>query len=137
MHILLVEDNDTLTRLFEAQLRTLGKHTLTIAFSKAQAMAAFQDETFDLAFIDMGLDGDQAMGLKILAEMKALKPDQRVGILSSNDLRDMVWRSQEGGAEFYMVKPFVAEGLALVLAGDKEAIQNHNPEVGEGRIIVL
>jgi hypothetical protein len=29
------------------------------------------------------------------------------------------------------------QGLALVLAGDKEAIRDHIPEIGEGRIIVF
>jgi hypothetical protein len=52
-------------------------------------------------------------------------------------MRDMVRLSQQAGAEFYMVKPFTLEGLSLVLKGDKEAIQNHIPDVGEGRIIVF
>jgi hypothetical protein len=37
-----------------------------------------------------------------------------------------------------MVKPFTLEGLALVLDGDRAAIQNYQPEkIGEGRIIVF
>ena len=100
-------------------------------------MAAFAKEPFDLIFIDMGLEGQQDRGLEILAEMKEQKPDQRVGILSSNDLRDMVRASQQHGAEFYMVKPFTMEGLSVILSGDKKAIQNYQPEIGEGRIILL
>jgi CheY-like chemotaxis protein len=137
MHILLVEDNAILTRLFEVQLHSLGDHTLTIAFTKTQAMVAFKKETFDLIFVDMGLDDSQTKGIEVLTEVKALKPEQRIGILSSNDLRDMVRFSQEGGAEFYMVKPFTSEGLAVVLTGDKKAIRDYNPEIGGGRIIVL
>jgi CheY-like chemotaxis protein len=137
MHILLVEDSDTLANLFRVQLRQLGNHTLTAAATKAQAMAAFAGESFDLALIDMGLEGHQDRGLEIVDEIKAITPDQRVGVLSSNDLREMVRLSQNAGAEFYMVKPFTMDGLALVLKGDKEAMRNHTPEVGEGRIIVF
>lgn len=137
MNILLVEDSDTLATLFRVQLRQLGSHTLTVASSKAQAMAAFEKEHFDLALIDMGLEGHQDRGLEILTELKQRRPDLRAGVLSSNDLRDMVRLSQIAGAEFYMVKPFTMEGLGLVLRGDNEALRNHIPEVGEGRIIVF
>ena len=83
----------------------------------------------------MGLEGQQDRGLQIMIEMKALVPTQRLGVLSSNDLRDMVRRSQEAGAEFYMVKPFTMDGLMVVLSGDKQAIRTYQPEIGEGRII--
>jgi two-component system chemotaxis response regulator CheY len=137
MHILLVEDSSTLSSLFRVQLRQLGTHTLTTTATKAQALIAFDQETFDLVLIDMGLEGQQSLGLEILQTLKAQRPSQRVGILSSNDLREIVRLSQEAGAEFYMVKPFTLEGLAVIIAGDKEAIRNHIPEVGEGRIIAF
>lgn len=137
MHILLVEDSSTLSSLFRVQLRQLGAHTLSTAATKVQALAAFEQERFDLVLVDMGLEGQQNLGLEILQVLKAQKPAQRVGILSSNDLREIVRLSQEAGAEFYMVKPFTLEGLAVVIAGDQEAIRNHIPEVGEGRIIAF
>jgi two-component system chemotaxis response regulator CheY len=138
MHILFVEDSDTLANLFRVQLRMIGNHTLSTGATKKDAMAAFENEKFDLVFVDMGLEGQQDRGLEILTEMKALRPEQRIGILSSNDQRDMVRLSQKAGAEFYMVKPFTLEGLALVLDGDREAIQNYQPEkIGEGRIIIF
>lgn len=138
MNVLFVEDSNTLTSLFRVQLQMVGDHSLTTAATKKEAMVAFENEKFDLVFIDMGLEGLQERGLEILIEMKALVPKQRIGILSSNDQRDMVRLSQEAGAEFYMIKPFTLEGLALVLDGDRKAIQNYQPEkIGEGRIIVL
>jgi two-component system chemotaxis response regulator CheY len=137
MHILLIEDSNTLANLFKVQLRQLGNHTMTSAYDKASAMAAFAQEQFDLIFVDMGLEGIQDRGLEILAEIKQHSPQQRVGMLSSNDLRDMVRLSQKAGAEFYMVKPFTLEGLGVVLEGDQEAIRSYMPEVGEGRIIAL
>lgn len=136
MHILLIEDNHTLATLFGVQLRQLG-HTLTMVGTKEAATTAFKNEIFDLIFVDMGLEGYQDRGLQILAEIKALSPQQRIGVLSSNDLRDMVRLSQKYGAEFYMVKPFTLEGLALILNGDKEAIRNYIPDIDEGRIIAF
>lgn len=137
MHILLVEDNGTLANLFRVQLRSLGGHTLTAATTKAQALAAFRSEKFDLVFVDMGLEGEQDRGLEILTEIKALEPSQRIGVLSSNDLRDMVRLSQKAGAEFYMVKPFTIDGLSVVLKGDKAVMRSYTPEISEGRIITF
>ena len=118
-------------------MRQLGGHTLVTAASKDMAIAAFQKETFDLVFVDMGLEGYQDRGIEILAEIKALTPQQRVGVLSSNDLKEMVRLSQKSGADFYMVKPFTLDGLAIVLTGDKEAIRNYTPDIDEGRIIAF
>ncbi|MEW5958430.1 MAG: response regulator, partial [Chloroflexota bacterium] len=99
---------------------------------------AFKNNTFDLVFVDMGLEGIQERGLEILTEIKAIVPEQRIGILSSNDQREMVRLSQKAGAEFYMIKPFTIEVLALVLEGDHEAIKNYQPEkIGEGRVIAF
>jgi two-component system chemotaxis response regulator CheY len=137
MNILLVEDSQSLANLFRVQLRQLGDHTLAITRNKAQAIAAFKQSRFDIVFIDMGLDGKQDRGIEILMEIKALRPEQRAGMLSSNDLRDMVRLSQQAGAEFYMVKPFTLEGLALVLEGNKEILSHYTPKIDEGRIIVL
>jgi two-component system chemotaxis response regulator CheY len=137
MNILLVEDNGILATLFGVQLRQLGNHTLTIASNKAAAMTAFDQQVFDLIFLDMGLEGYPDGGLQVLAEIKARIPHQRVGILSSNDLRDMVRLSQKAGAEFYMVKPFTLEGIAVVLKGEKEAMRNYTSGIDEGRIIAF
>lgn len=137
MQILLVEDNNALAVLFGVQLQQLGNHTLVITATQAAALAAFRNEVFDLIFVDIGLEGYQDRGLQILAEIKMLAPQQRIGMLSSNDSRDMIRLAQEQGAEFYMVKPFTLEGLALVLKGDKESLRNYIPEIDEGRIVIF
>ena len=136
MQILLVEDSNTLAQLFQVQARQLG-HKPTVVETKAEAMTAFEKGKFDIVFIDMGLEGQQDRGLEILAEMKTIDPASRIGILSSNDLKDMVQLSKENGAEFYMVKPFTLEGLSVVLDGDKKVMQSYQPEIGEGRILLL
>jgi len=137
MHLLLAEDNGTLANLFRAQLRRLKDHTLTIAATKKEALDAFKAETFDLIFIDMALEGVPYRGLEILREIKTVKPEQRVGILSSNDGREIVKDCRENGAEFYMVKPFTFKGLRLVLEGDQQAIRHYRPDASEGPIIAL
>jgi two-component system chemotaxis response regulator CheY len=138
MNILFVEDSETLANLFRVQLQMLGDNTLTTVSTKDAALAAFKGDKFDLVFVDMGLEGIQERGLEVLVEIKASVPDQRIGILSSNDQREMVRASQQAGAEFYMIKPFTIEVLALVLDGNREAIQNYQPEkIGEGRVIAF
>jgi response regulator of citrate/malate metabolism len=85
----------------------------------------------------MGLEGLPDRGLEIIREIKVQSPEQRIGILSSNDLQEMVRQSRQVGAAFYMVKPFTMEGLQVVLEGDEAAIKAHQPDIGEGRIIAL
>ena len=71
MHILLIEDSSTLANLFQVQLRQFG-HELSATETKAEAMAAFAQESFDLIFVDMGLEGMQDRGLEILIEIQFL-----------------------------------------------------------------
>ena len=137
MHLLLIEDNHTLANLFRAQLRRLKSHSITVASNKEEALSAFQAETFDLVFIDMALEGIPYRGLEILEEIKAQSPDQRAGVLSSNDSPDTVRASREGGAEFYMVKPFTFRGLQIVLDGNRAEVEAYRPDISEGPIIAL
>lgn len=137
MRVLLVEDNRVLADLFRVQLRRLGQHELAVADTKQSALELYRPGAFDIVFIDMGLEGLPERGLEIIREIKIQMPDQRLGVLSSNDLQDMVRRSRQVGATFYMVKPFTLEGLEVVLKGDQAAIKAYQPEIGEGRIIAL
>ena len=137
MRIVLVEDNEALSDLFRVQLRQLGEHELSVADSKRSALKVYEPGLLDVVFIDMGLEGLPDRGLEIIREIKMQMPEQRVGILSSNDLQDMVRHSQQVGAAFYMVKPFTMEGLSLILEGDQAAIKAYRPDIGEGRIIAL
>jgi CheY-like chemotaxis protein len=137
MRILLVEDNAALSDLFRVQLRRLGQHELSVTTSKQGALLVFEPGLFDVVFIDMGLEGIPDRGLEIIREIKMQAPGQRVGVLSSNDLQDMVRNSQQVGATFYMVKPFTMEGLQVVLEADQASIRTYQPDIGEGRIIAL
>jgi CheY-like chemotaxis protein len=137
MRILLVEDNAALSDLFRVQLRRLGQHELSVTTSKQGALQVFEPGHFDVVFIDMGLEGIPDRGLEIIREIKVQAPGQKVGVLSSNDLQDMVRNSQQVGAAFYMVKPFTMEGLQVVLEADQAAIRAYQPDIGEGRIIAL
>ena len=137
MRVLLVEDNETLVGLFRVQLLRLGPHELSVAVSKKGALELFKPGVFDVVFIDMGLEGLPDRGLDIIREMKAQVPEQRIGVLSSNDMQDMVRKSRQVGAGFYMVKPFTVEGLQVVLEGSQAAMTAYQPEIGEGRIIAL
>jgi CheY-like chemotaxis protein len=137
MQVLLVEDNEALADLFRVLLRRLGPNELSVATTKKGALEAFENGTFDIIFIDMGLEGLPDRGLEIIREIRVQSPDQRIGVLSSNDLQDMVRQSRQVGAAFYMVKPFTIEGLKVVLEGDSAAIKAYQPDIGEGRIIAL
>jgi two-component system chemotaxis response regulator CheY len=137
MRVLLVEDSEILADLFRVQLQRLGQHSLFVTASKQKTFEIFKPNAFDIIFIDMGLEGISDRGLEIIREIKRQSPQQKIGILSSNDLQDMVRQSRQAGAAFYMVKPFTMEGLQVVLEGNEAAMRAYQPDIGEGRIIPL
>lgn len=136
MNVLLVEDNGALGNLFKAQLhRVEGDHTAIVVTTKQEVLTALTQDTFDLIFIDMALEGLPYRGLEILKEIKQQYPAQRVGILSSNDAGAIIRDCREYGAEFYMVKPFTYKGLSLILTGSLEEIQHYRSDISEGQIL--
>ena len=137
MRVLLVDDSHLLSDLFQIQLQHLGAHSLEVRRTKKEALAAFQSQEFDVVFIDMRLEGQEERGLDILRDIKALKPEQSVVILSVNDQAGVIKSSKAAGASFYMIKPFTLDGLRLVLSGDEEGVSRYQPCVGEGRIFPL
>jgi two-component system chemotaxis response regulator CheY len=137
MQVLLVEDSEALAGLFRVHLRRLGPYELAVAYTKKSALEMYKPGAFEVVFIDMGLEGIADRGLEIIREIKIQMPGQRIGVLSSNDLQEMVRQSRQVGATFYMVKPFTPEGLEVVLKGDPAAMKAYQPELGEGRIIAL
>jgi two-component system response regulator QseB len=114
MNILLVEDDLDLGNGVRIALQDQG---MAVVWVRRASDAARELETglCDLVLLDLGLpDGD---GLVLLARLRRERQGMPVLILSARDRLDDRLRGLDGGADDYLVKPFMlAELLSRVRA---------------------
>ena len=114
-NILLVEDEEQVRVLTESFLQTAGNTTLS-AGSVDQALALLETEqSVDLLFIDLRLQGDDEAGLALATEAVKKRPDLDVLYTSAQGVTDgMIALFVEKSA--FLPKPYTVEQLAPVLS---------------------
>ncbi|HEX2193758.1 MAG TPA: response regulator transcription factor [Candidatus Limnocylindria bacterium] len=108
MRILLVEDEPRIVRLLERGLGAHG-HQLIGAEDGEAGLALAEDETIDLAILDIGLPGMD--GQEVLRRLRARRSDLPVLMLTARDDVDSKVQSLDAGADDYLTKPFAFEEL--------------------------
>ena len=112
--ILIAEDEAGIASFLEKGLRANGFTTEVVDDGVAAAERA-RDDDFDLLVLDLGLPGKH--GLEVLADVRARGEKLPVLILTADDDTGTTVAGLEGGADDYVVKPFVfRELLARVRA---------------------
>ncbi|WP_380872432.1 hypothetical protein ACFB49_33680 [Sphingomonas sp. DBB INV C78] len=84
------------------------------AGSAAQASDIVASQHVDLALIDFNMT--EKDGLELAAELRALRPDMPIAIITANIQDEIVSRAREIGAAF-VAKPVNAESLEGFLSG--------------------
>jgi len=103
MHILVVEDDVSLTRQISAVLMPEGHDAVVIHDGEA-ALHAAADSVFDLIVIDIGLP--RMDGFELLRRLRSLHVKSRVLMLTKRgEIKDRVTGLQLG-ADDYLAKPF-------------------------------
>ncbi|MAL96312.1 MAG: sigma-54-dependent Fis family transcriptional regulator [Haliea sp.] len=129
--ILLVDDEAAILRTFRYCLEDEGYRVAAVS-SAAQALAALQQQVFDLCFLDLRLGDDS--GLDVLAQMRREAPWMRVVIVTAHSAVDTAVDAIQGGAADYLVKPCGPEQLResaarqLQLRGDTAALADGGGE---------
>ncbi|GAB3317396.1 sigma-54-dependent transcriptional regulator [Haliea atlantica] len=129
--ILLVDDEAAILRTFRYCLEDEGYRVVAVS-SAAQALAALQQQVFDLCFLDLRLGDDS--GLDVLAHMRREAPWMRVVIVTAHSAVDTAVDAIQGGAADYLVKPCGPEQLResaarqLQLRGDTAALEDGGGE---------
>ena len=112
--ILIAEDEAGIASFLEKGLRANGFTTEVVDDGVAAAEKA-RDDDFDLMVLDLGLPGKH--GLEVLADLRARGEKLPVLILTADDDTGTTVAGLDGGADDYVVKPFVfRELLARVRA---------------------
>ncbi len=107
MHILLVDDDDSILQLVSIHLQNAG-YTVTKASEATAALAFLQNETFHLAIVDVmmpGMDGYQ------LAKILTAEHDIPVILLTAKGQLEDKEIGFEQGIDDYIVKPFETKEL--------------------------
>jgi two-component system, cell cycle sensor histidine kinase and response regulator CckA len=114
-NILLVEDEEQVRVLAESFLQTAG-HTTLSAGSVDQALALLETEqSVDLLFIDLRLQGDDEAGLALATEAVKKRPDLGVLYTSAQGVTDgMIALFVEKSA--FLPKPYTVEQLGTMLS---------------------
>jgi two-component system, NtrC family, response regulator len=106
--VLLIDDDDSLRRVVEYNLREEGYRVLTAA-DGATGLQAFQGETVDLVLTDVRMP--EMDGLELLTRLKAMQPDLPVVMLTAHGTIDSAVEAMKLGASDYLRKPFNREQL--------------------------
>jgi DNA-binding response OmpR family regulator len=103
MHILIVEDDVSLTRQISAALMPAG-HDAAVIHDGEAALHAAAESQFDLIVIDIGLP--RMDGFELLRRLRSLHVKSRVLMLTARgEIKDRVAGLQLG-ADDYLAKPF-------------------------------
>jgi DNA-binding NarL/FixJ family response regulator len=112
--ILVVDDHailrEGLRKLIEAE-RDLA--VWAEAENSARALQALEEQQFDLAIVDIGLEGTN--GLELTERMRSRWPDMVVIILSMHDGSFYAQRALEAGAAGYVAKYEAAEKIITAI----------------------
>jgi CheY-like chemotaxis protein len=103
---ILVIDHDPYTLLGTAAVLDLAGYACHCARDRQAALKAAQTIALDLVICDIHLGGDS--GLEVCRELRRLPGMQDVPLMfvSATQLPDVVRRSHEAGAAYYLRKPF-------------------------------
>ena len=110
LNVLLVDDHSIVREGVKRVLDgALGKASCVECSTGQGGLDAVRKQTFDLVILDINLPDKD--GLELLKEIKLLKPDLPILILSLYEERHYALRALKGGAAGYMTKEHAGEAL--------------------------
>jgi len=111
-NLLIVEDEEPLAKSMARMLKSRGIDADT-AFSGAEARQRMSAHDYEVVLLDVRLPDESGYGL--LGELRALKPDVAVVMISGVDDADLGKAAVEHGAHGYYVKPIGSTELYLAV----------------------
>lgn len=112
LRILVVDDDvdaaDSLAELFDME-----GHDVKVAYSGESAVQAYRDGDFDIAFMDIMMPGKN--GVESFFEIRQLKPDAKVYMMTGFSVEQLVQQAIEHGAMGVLSKPVDLKRLLSVL----------------------
>ena len=117
-NILVVDDDMSVRTTFSSVLRQEG-YRVTAVKNGYEAIKAVDEESFDLALVDLGMPGMD--GIEVLEKIKTRRPQVRVIIYTGYGSITTAVEAMRKRATDYLNKPFSPQELK---AGVKKALKN-------------
>ncbi len=111
-NILIVDDDESLREVLVDAVTNLG-HQAIAACDGVEALDKFRESSFDIVLTDLKMP--QMDGLRLLEEIKKLKYDAVVIMITAFPTVDSAVQAIKLGAYDYITKPFKIEELEVVL----------------------
>src|SRR2546428_2589055 len=129
-HILIVDDEPAIQSTLRGVLEDEGYRVSAVGAGD-DAVALLADETPDLVFLDIGRPGGE--GLETRAEMKRLRPDATVVMISGHGTIETAVKATRLGAYDFIEKPLSLEKTLLTVtrALDHERLEQENQTLKE------
>ena len=102
-HILVIDDDQLIGALFKETLEEQG-HTVVTASNSAEGIRCVKQWDFDLVFLDLKMP--EMDGAEVFRQIRNIKPNISVTIITGYPDSDMMQRVLEHGPFGVMVKPF-------------------------------
>ena len=128
--VLVIDDEDSLRRVVEYNLREEGYRVVT-ASDGTSGLREFQASPVDLVLTDVRMP--EMDGLELLTRLKAMQPELPVIVLTAHGTIDSAVEAMKLGAYDYLTKPFNRDQLtsAVRKALDVAALASENRHLRE------
>ncbi len=117
IRILVADDDESLRSVLKQVLNTDG-YEVTLAASGEEALAAFKKAPCPLIITDIRMG--KMSGMELLQEVKRLRPETEIVIMTSHAALDTAITAVQAGAYDYLAKPF--EDISLISSVARRAI---------------
>jgi two-component system, NtrC family, response regulator HydG len=122
-HRILIVDDDLDNASSLCELFEFEGHQVTVVHSGDQAIAAYLNNDYDVAFMDVMMPGKN--GVESFLEIKRLKPSARVVMMTGFSVEQLLCQAMENGAMGVLTKPMETSRVLGML-----------DEVGPGGVVV-
>jgi DNA-binding response OmpR family regulator len=112
---ILVVDDDIDVADSLADVLELRGHDVTTVYDSAEAVKAFTRERFDIAFMDVMMPGKN--GVESFLEIRKIKPDARVVMMTGFSVQHLLDQALEQGAAGVLHKPVAVDDILAMLDG--------------------
>lgn len=111
--VLVVDDSDHIRTLFAMTLKKIGIKKVHYAADGAEGLMRYTQDKPTITFLDNMLP--KMSGMEVLREIRTVKPDAVVVIVSAVSNIEAVQEAKNKGASYYLVKPYLPNKIIEVM----------------------
>ncbi|HDP98777.1 MAG TPA: response regulator [bacterium] len=110
--VLIIDDSEVNRHLLKALLKQIGLESYS-AVDGDEGLNQFKKINPDITFLDIVMP--KRSGLDILKELKTIKPDAIIIMISSYVNKQNIQEAKNSGADWFVIKPFTREKILEVI----------------------